>query len=88
MLKTVDKLLQTSKISPGFDKAETTVAILAGPSLVIESVVAKAEQSSGIKMDWCYQGGRAFVQALGDRKKARSAIYCAIPNSNLTQADL
>lgn len=82
-----EKATKASKFSERFRNANT-VAVLAGPDVVIEAIVQRASRKSGIEMDWCYQGGRAFVQALGDARKAKSAIYCCIPQSNLSQADL
>jgi hypothetical protein len=87
LLAEANRLLQNQQMPRRFFKAET-VAILSGPAIVIEAIVMDASKDSGIPMDWCYQGGRAFVQAIGDKKKARSALYCAIPNSNLSISDL
>lgn len=81
------KLLQKTKLDSKFENAPT-VAMLSGPAIVIEAIVAKAQADTGIEMDWGYSSGRAFVHALGDAKKARSALYCAIPQSDLTQMDL
>ena len=79
--------LQMAAMSKRFNKA-VGVAVMSGPAVVIESIVWKAEQQSGIPMDWSYGGGRAFIYALGDVKKARSALYCALPQSDLTPLDL
>lgn len=56
-----------------------TIAILSGPAVVIEAVVRKAEEESGIPMDWGYIGGRAIVRANGNVDEARLALAIAMP---------
>lgn len=61
--------------------------MLTGPAACIEIIVRKAARESGVEMDWGYIGGRAAIHANGERAKARSALYHAMPKSDLTQAD-
>lgn len=75
------------KISAKLAK-EPPVAVLAGPSLIVEIIVRHASIESGIEMDWGYVGGRAIVHAKGDRRKARRALFMAVPDSDLTMNDL
>lgn len=58
-----------------------TVCCLSGPAVVIEFVVKKASTNSGIKMDWFYTGGRAYVYTsdIYNIEKAKMAIEFAIP---------
>jgi hypothetical protein len=65
----------------------TPCAMIAGPAVVIEVIVKQASYASGIEMDWGYVGGRGLVYALGERKAARSALFSAMPQSDLTQLD-
>lgn len=76
-----------SKLSDELANAPV-VAVLHGPKEAIECIVQKASRESKIPMDWGYSGGRAFIHAKGDREKARSALYCAMPGGDLTQADM
>jgi hypothetical protein len=55
------------------------VAVLAGPSVIIEAMVRKAEENSGIPMDWGFVGGRAMIRANGDGDKARAALLAVLP---------
>ena len=64
------------------------VAILAGPAPVVEVIVKNAAAESGIDMDWGYIGGRAVVYALGDKRKARQALFMSFPQSNLDASDI
>lgn len=41
----------------------TQVAILAGPTMVIEVMVQEAAKEAKVEMDWSFQGGRGFVMA-------------------------
>ena len=86
-LKKLKSLLRNSKLSSKFNSAEC-VAILHGPSVVIEAVVFTASEKSGIPMDWGYCGGRAAVYALGDATKARSALASALPGGDVNLGDL
>lgn len=87
LLAALEQYVRQSKLDKKFDAAPS-VAILAGPAVCIEIIVRKAEKESGIEMDWGYVGGRAIVHALGDRKKARSALYAAFPQGDLDQHDM
>lgn len=64
------------------------VAMLAGPSEVIEIIVQKAAKECGHAMNWGYVGGRACVRSEGNRERCRGALYSAIPQSDLTQEDM
>lgn len=57
------------------------VCCLSGSAVVIEFVVKKASINSGIKMDWSYTGGRAYVftSDIYNIEKAKTAIEDAIP---------
>lgn len=57
------------------------VAVLSGPSGVIEAIVKTASSRCGEKMDWYYVGGRALVKTLGDAQKAAKAIHSCMPES-------
>lgn len=86
-LKKLNKAVQVSKMPLKFYKGEH-VATLHGPSIVIESVVFSAVEKSKIPMDWHYFGGRAIIYALGDTKKARSALAMSMPGGDISTADL
>lgn len=44
------------------------------PSNAMEDWVREVARKSGQKVDWCYQGGIAFVLALGDIDAVKKAI--------------
>ena len=44
------------------------------PSNAMEDWVREVAQKSGQRVDWCYQGGIAFVLALGDIDAVKRAI--------------
>jgi hypothetical protein len=69
------------------------VAIMAGPSVVIEVIVRKVSADTGVELDWGYSGGRAGIYVLPSATKeqilkVKSGLFCAIPQSNLTQLDI
>lgn len=64
------------------------VACLSGPSVVIESIVQKAMHETKCEIGWHYVGGRGIVHSKGDKEAIRSALFCAIPQSDLTMGDL
>lgn len=74
-------------LRPQFRNCEA-IAILAGPAPVIEVIVKNAADDCGIDMDWGYMAGRAMVYALGDKAKARRALFLSVPQSNLTASDI
>ena len=78
--------VRNSRLEEKFDKCKP-VAIIAGPCLVVEFIVKNASIDSGIPMDWHYCGGRGIVYALGDRAKARHALWLSCPQSDLTTSD-
>lgn len=63
------------------------VAMLAGPSVVVEVIVRNASLNSGHEMVWGYVGGRALVHSLGDRIECRSAIFYAFPVSDISPGE-
>jgi len=69
----LEDAVKASKLGHKFTSAPV-VAILSGPSIVIEAIVYKASKNSGIPMDWGFSMGRAFVHAIGDVNKAAAAI--------------
>jgi hypothetical protein len=79
--------VQKSRQHPSFDTCPVA-ATLTGPCSVIEIIVADAVDKSGIPMDWGYMDGYATVRCKGNVKKARSALYCSLPQSELTIRDL
>jgi hypothetical protein len=85
-LDSLEKKLQRTRMNKRFLKAPT-VAHINGPTAVIEVIVRKASKDSGIPMDWCYQGGRGFIQSLGGRIESRNALFRALPQTDLTLDD-
>lgn len=68
-------------------RSAPVVAVLAGPAIVIEVIVRRASEESGIAMDWGYVGGRAVIHSKGDRAKSRDALRCALPVGDLSDVD-
>ena len=64
------------------------VAMIAGPMEVVEIVVRKAERTAGFPMNWGYVAGRGIIHSQGDLKKARSALWMALPQSDLSLSDM
>lgn len=64
------------------------VAMLSGNSLLIETIVRLAEEECGHAMEWGFFGGRAVVRSHGDAKECRRALLCAMPQGDLTMADM
>jgi len=70
------------KIDPEVDSKGTCVAILAGPSSVIEAIRCKLEEETKARVDWGYVGGRAPMKVLGTQRQidqARSMIEGLVP---------
>jgi hypothetical protein len=64
------------------------VAVLCGPTEVIEAVVRRASDKSGLLMDWHFAGGRGIVRSWCNRDKCRSALYTSCVTSDLSTEDL
>ena len=77
-----EKAIQKEELNSRFNKAPC-IAILTGPTIMIEAWVYIASKKSGIDMDWGFIGGRACVYALGDSERAYQAI-CENQPFNMT----
>ena len=84
--KRLRERVRQSRQDSGFAEANI-VAILSGDPLILEAIVRKASMDSGIEMDWSYFAGRAVIVSYGERAKCRSALFEALPNSDLSQED-
>lgn len=71
--ESLEKEVRRGKLHARFHNAPC-VAILSGPTIVIEACVYIASKKSGIDMDWGFIGGRAFVYSLGDMEKSHNAL--------------
>lgn len=87
IINELQERVRTSHLATKFlDK--DPIAKINGPAVVIEAIVQKASLDCGIDMDWCYCGGRGFIFADGDKKKARRELYLAMPIGDLSTSDL
>ena len=84
----IEGIVSNAKNMTKEEKEWPLVAILAGDTAVIETVVAQASYDSGIKMVWDFSCGRAGVYSEGDRTKCRSALKIAIPRSDIQDSEI
>lgn len=78
--------VNASTCDSSISKEGVQIAIVAGPSVVIEIIVKKASINCNIPMDWHYVGGRGVVYAKGteeDIQKAKLELRVCMPIHNL-----
>lgn len=78
-MKELDAKVQTQRVDPKILKKGAQVFMGHLPTLEMELWVGAIRGMSGQKVDWCFQGGRAFVMALGDLERVAYAIEKLMP---------
>lgn len=68
-------------------KEGKTVAVLTGPSRLIEAIVREASRT-GPEMDWHFAAGRAIVKTLGDVDTAYKELQAVMPNEHYSVREL
>lgn len=75
----LDAKVQGSRCNPKIMEKGTQVFMGHLPTLEMELWVGAIRGMSDQKVDWCFQGGRAFVMALGDIERVKWSIEKLMP---------